>query len=93
MDTTNIKLLHLVDKVSRHSPLCIFFCFSGNLTCSKTDILLFAVTDKSQDVYDTSGELLPLSPDESVKVRKSVLADKLMQFEKVTELLQFRALR
>lgn len=70
-----------------------FFCFSGNLTCSKTDILLFAVTDKSQDVYDTSGELLPLSPDESVKVRKSVLADKLMQFEKVTELLQFRALR
>lgn len=74
-----------------------FFCFSGNLTRSITDILPFAVADKSQDAYDTSGKLLPLSPDESVKVRKSVLADKLsiytMQFEKVTELLQFRALR
>ena len=72
-----------------------FFGFSGNLTWSTTDILLFALADKSQDVNEASSKRLSLSPNESVKVRKSVLADQLpihtMQFEKITELLQFRA--
>lgn len=61
------------------------------------------MAEKSQDtssvhthVCETSSELVFLfSPDESVKVRKSVSADNIsvhtVQFEKVTGLLQFRA--